>query len=332
MLSFEEFREFLLYEMKMTFIYQPLVLKVLLENGGKATPRQIAEVILGYDEAQIDYYTRVVKRYPRQVLTRRGIISADRDGKFVLTLPIDSLHGSQLQELIDLCNSRVKQYVATLNGVVGDHRFNPDELTSSGTIRYEVLKRAKGRCALCGVSVDERALDVDHIVPRTRGGDNALSNLQALCYKCNRAKGNRDKTDFRSYGRDCIDVSCVFCNLTSRIVSVYNTAQHVFDLYPVSEGHSLIVPRRHVSDALELSVEETGDLFQLAKKVSVELRQDDKRISGFNIGFNVGATAGQSVDHAHLHVIPRRAGDVENPRGGIRQILNDPSGYNSHKP
>lgn len=67
----------------------------------------------------------------------------------------------------------------------------------SGSLRYEVLKRAGFRCELCGISADERAIEVDHIIPRKHGGDDDLINLQALCYKCNANKGARDNVDFR---------------------------------------------------------------------------------------------------------------------------------------
>src|SRR5215471_15099272 len=71
----------------------------------------------------------------------------------------------------------------------------------SGSLRYEVLKRAGFRCELCGISADERAIEVDHIIPRKHGGEDNLTNLQALCYKCNANKGARDDEDFRTNPR-----------------------------------------------------------------------------------------------------------------------------------
>jgi hypothetical protein len=73
----------------------------------------------------------------------------------------------------------------------------PAKVTYRVTLRYEILKRAKFRCELCGISADEKALEVDHIVPRNRGGADDLPNLQALCYSCNAMKRDRDEVDFR---------------------------------------------------------------------------------------------------------------------------------------
>lgn len=325
-MTFEELRYFLKYQMKMTFIYQPVVIRTLLKHQGQASVREIAKNALSFDEAQIDYYIRVIKRYPRQVLTQHGIIETQRNGLFRLTVPVDELTEEQTTELLGLCDEKIQIYLQSHKGVIGDHRYNPDSL-SSGSVRYEVLKRAKGRCALCGASIAVTPIDVDHIVPRTKGGGNDISNLQALCDRCNRSKGNRDRTDFRDYGSESSLDSCIFCNLGDRVVKVYNTAQQIMDNYPVSTLHTLLIPKRHVGNAFELSSEEISDIFQLAKHVTAALERQDQAITGFNIGFNIGGSAGQTIEHAHLHIIPRRDGDVENPRGGIRNILPDETGY-----
>lgn len=313
--------------MKMTFIYQPVVIRTLLENEGQASVREIAKNALSFDEAQVDYYIRIIKRYPRQVLTQHGVIEASREGVFRLTLPFEELTANQTAELISLCDEKIQLYLQSYKGVVGDHRYNPDSL-ASGSIRYEVLKRAKGLCALCGASITNTPIDVDHIIPRTKGGSNDISNLQALCDQCNRSKGNRDKTDFRTYGTETSLDSCIFCNLRERVAEVYNTAQRVLDNYPVSAFHTLLIPKRHVENAIELTSQEISDIFQLAKHVTADLERHDPTITGFNVGFNIGRSAGQTIDHAHLHVIPRRDGDIANPRGGIRNILPDATEYN----
>src|SRR3954465_4285373 len=91
----------------------------------------------------------------------------------------------------------------------------------SGTDRYEILRCAGFRCELCGVPADERALEVDHIVPRRHGGSDDRSNLQALCSKCNANKGARDATDFRLV-RDQLGTkspNCIFCDVGDRVVA-----------------------------------------------------------------------------------------------------------------
>ena len=92
------------------------------------------------------------------------------------------------------------------------------------------------------------------------------------------------------------------------------------DAYPVAEGHSLVIPRRHEPDLLGLTAEESAALWALAIEVARDLR-DQFRADGLTVGVNVGEAAGQTVGHAHLHVVPRHVGDVPDPRGGIRWVI-----------
>jgi len=111
----------------------------------------------------------------------------------------------------------------------------------SGTVRYEVFKRARFRCELCGISAREKALEADHILPRNKGGSDDISNLQALCYTCNAMKRDRDDTDFRgieaSYKHR--ESSCLFCNMPKkRIMAENELAFVVRDAYPVTAEHT----------------------------------------------------------------------------------------------
>lgn len=115
---------------------------------------------------------------------------------------------------------------------------------------------------------------------------------------------------------------CPFC---TRIASGGSTASApsavaLPDAFPVSAGHTLVVPRRHVADLFELSPEEQADVWRLVAEVKASL-QREREPDGFNVGVNVGAAAGQTVNHAHVHVIPRFQGDVADPRGGVRWVL-----------
>ncbi len=98
------------------------------------------------------------------------------------------------------------------------------------------------------------------------------------------------------------------------------------DAYPVAEGHTLVIPRRHEPDLLGLSAAETASLWELvhevARRVLAETGAD-----GFNVGVNAGVAAGQTVMHVHVHVIPRRLGDVPDPRGGVRWVLHERAPY-----
>ena len=115
---------------------------------------------------------------------------------------------------------------------------------------------------------------------------------------------------------------CPFCKLNTKVELVCETATAVafFDGYPVSKGHTLIIPKRHVANYFDLSDEEQQDLWHMVNHCKTIL---EKRFhpDGFNIGINVNQAAGQSVFHVHIHLIPRYKGDVENPKGGVRGVI-----------
>jgi len=115
---------------------------------------------------------------------------------------------------------------------------------------------------------------------------------------------------------------CIFCKIRTEELQFENQlAYSSRDSYPVSELHSLIVPKRHVETYFELSNEEIQACNELILKTKEKILQHDLSVKGFNIGTNVGKIAGQSIMHCHIHLIPRRLGDVENPQGGVRSVI-----------
>jgi diadenosine tetraphosphate (Ap4A) HIT family hydrolase len=125
--------------------------------------------------------------------------------------------------------------------------------------------------------------------------------------------------------------SCVNCPLCERLakgasVESNALAAAIPDGFPVSQGHTLVVPRRHEADVFRLNADETRAVLELVGQVRDRLARELKP-DGFNIGINVGAAAGQTVAHAHVHVIPRKKGDVEDPRGGVRWVVPGKAKY-----
>ena len=115
---------------------------------------------------------------------------------------------------------------------------------------------------------------------------------------------------------------CVFCTLGEDRVFLENElACCLWDAFPVTPMHSLIVPRRHLPDFFSLTQAEVLACDALLRGARDLIRAEDPSVEGFNIGVNVGEVAGQTIFHCHLHLIPRRKGDSENPRGGVRHIL-----------
>ncbi len=121
---------------------------------------------------------------------------------------------------------------------------------------------------------------------------------------------------------------CLFCNTTNKeYVFENNLAFSTFDSYPVSEFHLLIVPKRHIKNYFELSNDEMIACNKIVLLSKNKIEQMDQSIRGFNIGINCGKAAGQTIMHCHIHLIPRREGDVENPQGGVRGVIPSKQHY-----
>lgn len=323
-MSFEKLSDFISNKMQMQHVYQPIMLIELLKHGGQTTEQQIARVLLTLDPTQQKYYENKVRNMVGKVLKDNGITT--RDKAVHQLLGFDQLTPDQVEELIRLCESRLEIESAKRGDSYWKHRAT-DREPVSGSIRYEVLKRANQRCECCGISIDDKPIDVDHIVPRSLGGANSINNYQALCYECNTNKGNRDDTDFRKLKTmfDHREQNCLFCDIqtkdTKRVIAENNLAYAIRDGFPVTEGHTLFIPKRHINDYFGLVQAEVNAINALMTEHKHMLQKADATIEGFNIGMNCGEVAGQTIFHCHVHLIPRRKGDVENPRGGVRHII-----------
>ena len=122
---------------------------------------------------------------------------------------------------------------------------------------------------------------------------------------------------------------CIFCDKTN--CKVISSTKYFFIIrdtaYPVTKHHTLIITNRHEEDFFNLTDEEMEDLNEILKRQKEELKNLDKEISAFNIGVNIGKDAGQSIMHCHIHLIPRRKGDVNDPRGGVRGVIPEKQKY-----
>ncbi|MDE1832234.1 MAG: HIT domain-containing protein [Thaumarchaeota archaeon] len=301
------------------------MIKTLLENEGLASVRKIAEAFLEKDQSQIEYYEQITRSMPGKVLQKHGIVDY-ADKAFVLN--VSDLTSEQRSELIELCNQKIKEYENKRGRLIWKHRAR-DSREVPGSLRYQVLSKAKFRCELCGISADEKALDVDHIVPVNKGGKTIIENLQALCHTCNSQKRDLDDTDFRPW-KDMyrnIDPQCVFCKIQSKSYESNELAFVLEDKYPVTKYHTLILPKRHVRSFFELSSSEQKACLLLLESIKEKISKKDSSINGFNIGINDGHDAGQTIFHCHIHLIPRRKGDVPNPEGGIRHVIPEKGFY-----
>ena len=129
--------------------------------------------------------------------------------------------------------------------------------------------------------------------------------------------------------QSCIQGSeCPFCHPdpSREIIAESPGAFAIFDLFPVSKGHALIIPRKHCPDYFELSFEEQSGCWQLINEVKI-LVENLFHPDGFNVGININHAAGQTIPHVHIHLIPRYTDDVSDPRGGIRGVIPNRRSY-----
>jgi diadenosine tetraphosphate (Ap4A) HIT family hydrolase/5-methylcytosine-specific restriction endonuclease McrA len=321
----KQLKHFIEKEMRMAQVYQPVMLIQLLKRGGSASVQQIAKAILDKDPTQLEYFSEIVKNMVGRVLTKnRGI--TERIGDSYQLIGNEQLTDSERQGLIALCEAKIKEFEDKRGDKVWSHRRRGHR-PISGSIRYQVLSRAKFKCELCGISADEKNIEVDHIFPKSLGGKDDMSNFQALCYSCNAAKRNTDDTDFRLFKSlyEQREEKCLFCDVQvndrKRIIAENSLAYAIRDGFAVTEGHTLFIPKRHVIDYFGLVPAEVNAINSLMSGQKKLLQEQHSTIDGFNIGMNCGETAGQTIFHCHVHLIPRRKGDVENPRGGVRHII-----------
>lgn len=293
-MEFADLIDFIDNRMKMSHIYQPLLLRILIDAGGTATIRQIAHGFLAQDESQLRYYENRIKQMPVPVLKKRGFIT--KEGELV-TLNCEKLNFEQKAQVVMSCEKRLQQFIIERGLDLWGYRLL-DTDPIPGSLRYRILKESGGRCAICGATKKECPLDVDHIIPRSKGGKNEYENLQVLCSKCNQEKGNKDNTDFRDVMAPESVTDCKFCyhNIKSRILEELDTVVAIKDAYPVTKGHTLVIPKRHAQEYFDLSETERRDVNRLLKYLKQKMFAKDSLITGYNIGVNNGESAGQTIE------------------------------------
>jgi ATP adenylyltransferase len=141
---------------------------------------------------------------------------------------------------------------------------------------------------------------------------------------------SQSNSSLQSQSHPEFEHGCLFCELPEdkfEVIDENDLCLTLTDSYPVTEGHCLIIPKRHAATYFDMNSAEVLATAQLLQRARARIEQHDPGVSGFNIGMNCGKSAGQSVYHAHAHLIPRRDGDQENPQGGVRKIFPDKAHY-----
>ena len=151
-MRFEELVQFIDRDMRMSHVYQPVMLRLLLDRNGRATVGDIARALLNEDRSQLEYYSEITRNMVGRVLANRKVVVRD---KAEIT-NCGQLSPSEIQQLKSACDRKLADYVARRGDAIWEHRRRSAGYIS-GTLRYEVLKAAKFRCELCGISAEERA-------------------------------------------------------------------------------------------------------------------------------------------------------------------------------
>lgn len=318
---YTELEAFLLKKMRMSHIYQPAMIKHLLRNNGVASDAEIAKELSQQDPTQIEYYQNITNNMVGKVLRNHQIV--DKTKKEYHLNGFNELSQEQINKLIYICNNKLEEYIGKRGERIWQHRSKSRD-NIPGSIKYQVLARAHFRCELCGCKDSDKALEVDHITPKNLGGEDSINNYQALCYSCNAMKRDHDSTDFRGVDEMYAhrEENCIFCTIDrKRIIEENNLAYLIFDGFPVTRHHMLVIPKRHFAEYFSIFQPELNAVQDLLQKGKEMASKDDKSIEGFNIGINSGRAAGQTVFHCHTHLIPRREHDVANPAGGVRHVM-----------
>lgn len=308
------------------------LINILLESEGIATIRQLAERVFAEDlsrhkESTILAYERLLTSGSARTLQALAVIELTGD---VVRLSVDRLTPGQTSQLKALCEQQILTLACRRvvdpceeSGIKDSGAFEPvpDEA------RHLALQTANGRCMLCGVPASQTKLEVCHAVRPQCGGSNEPANLQVLCVACARSKVEQERSDVRRIAQ-AYKADCKFCFRREEwTVAEHGSVWALRDSYPVTEGHHLVIPKRHASDLFAMTERERLEADRLIQQVCVKLVSADPTIEGFNVGMNCGPEAGQSVIHAHWHVIPRRKGDSKGKKGGVRGVIPEKMAY-----
>lgn len=278
--------------MTMTHVYQPIMIRTLLESkDNRASRGSIARQFLGIDEAQINYYKTITARWPHITLKKHNVISYNRKGQEYTLLLDEDITVSQRQRLIELCNNRLHEFIDKDPDI---RRIRErDRRSKSGSLNYDIFAKTKGVCAACGIHATEARLHVDHIVPINQMGMDHPDNMQPLCYKCNTQKRDRDETNFLLWKKrlQFRKPGCSMC-MEKEYTFDNNLA---YCIIKESNEPSVVIPKRHVNSFADLIPPERNLCLSLMDRAVQHMEKSGRKL---NIMFDV------SSDHYSIKIVP----------------------------
>ena len=297
-MDYKSLERFIRKEMRMTHIYQPVMIRTLLESKDcRATKESIARQFLGADESQINYYKYITGRWPHQVLKKHGIIGYSRKGEeYTLLLDEGGATAGQKQRLIELCNLRLQEFIDKDPAIRRMREL--DSRSRLGSIEFDVRAKSKGVCVACGARAMEVRMHVDHIVPISRGGKNEIDNLQMLCYRCNTQKRDRDETDFLLWHKrlQFRKAGCGMCRDTRHALE----NKLAYCVLAGDDRLSEVVPKRHVESFISMIPAERAMCMALVDRAMDRLKERYGSKTRFDVMFDVPARG----DHYSIRLAP----------------------------
>ena len=278
---YEDLHDFILGRMRMTHIYQPVMLKALIESKTNSmTAKDIASRFLNEDLSQLNYYEAIVKKWPHATLVRKHKIVKYCKGTY--SLQLGNVSDAQKQMLIKACDLRLKEFIDGDPAIMKLREL--DRRSKSGSNRYDILAKSKGVCVACGAKPPDVFLHVDHIIPIARGGRDEADNMQALCHRCNIQKKDRDDTDFLLWRKQLQFAKNPKCRLCSR---PHDTIMNNTVAYAFRSGTGTVVaPVRHVGSFAEMIPVEKQLCMALVDRIIDDLRnkarKDTLQVSGLD--------------------------------------------------
>lgn len=309
-LDYEEMARFVRHTMKMTSVYQPIVIRALVESGGEATDSDIARAFMGEDKRRLEYYAGIARRWPRKVLEKHGVVTyrkgaKGKEGVFVLDL--EGATEGQRRRIAELCNLRLEEYIGRkAAGVpmldrIGRQPAVPD------AARDAALARSGGACAECGTPLHKAATRIDHIIPpRIGGAEDDPSNLRALCAVCAVAKKDRDALEFLLvHNRLSFRKGCWLCGRRESADLGNELAVAVPARRPAAVHHWIVAPKSHVSRFDEMLPAERHFCMDLIEPAKERMRGAGCGGLGFRVSMRDGASGGRG--HFGIDVVAAAA-------------------------
>ena len=317
-MDYDGLSHFIRKRMQMTHVYQPIMIRTLLESADNtATADDIARDIVDVEPTLLEYYRGRVKVWPHKTLLKHGIVSYKRGGGGAYRLVLDdTVTKGQIRRLAGMCSLRLREFID--EGPAIRHMRALNDGPIPGSMRHDVLARSGGVCVGCGVRSSGARLHVDHIIPRSRNGRTVLENLQALCAPCNQAKRDRDGADFVKWQKRLRyrHPGCSLCVsdpehppvVDNGIARAVRSGHADAGFTAESMGSILVHPKRHVGTLLDMIPAERSMCVGLIDSVVAGLEPGGGRASGASgptVLFDSQAVVGAASHYSIRIAVPR---------------------------